>query len=253
MRRARSCLGRGLRQMMATPPLGVAQATEPLALSRPAVRGLASGTPITSRGPVSYASLALTLGTGAGLMWYFGQQQEKKVASQTTVGSKVAGAAAIGGPFQLMDQHGKPFSDKNLLGQWSLLYFGFTQCPDICPEELEKIVEAKNLAEKATGKSITTVFISVDPERDSVAQVAEYVKEFDPKMIGLTGTLDQTNAAARAYRVYHSKTGDEKDYLVDHSIITYLLNPQGEFVTFFGKNMMAAEVAESLEKHLRAR
>ncbi|KFM24111.1 SCO1-like protein, mitochondrial [Auxenochlorella protothecoides] len=226
--------------MMATPPLGVAQATE----------------------PVSYASLALTLGTGAGLMWYFGQQQEKKVASQTTVGSKVAGAAAIGGPFQLMDQHGKPFSDKNLLGQWSLLYFGFTQCPDICPEELEKIVEAKNLAEKATGKSITTVFISVDPERDSVAQVAEYVKEFDPKMIGLTGTLDQacltqgplgTNAAARAYRVYHSKTGDEKDYLVDHSIITYLLNPQGEFVTFFGKNMMAAEVAESLEKHLRAR
>lgn len=195
--------------------------------------------------PVSYASLALTLGTGAGLMWYFGQQQEKKVASQTTVGSKVAGAAAIGGPFQLMDQHGKPFSDKNLLGQWSLLYFGFTQCPDICPEELEKIVEAKNLAgsrpgglargravpaghvpspagcvhhtpvrgcwclalvlttlhnalhlatthaEKATGKSITTVFISVDPERDSVAQVAEYVKEFDPKMIGLTGTLDQ--------------------------------------------------------------
>ncbi|KAK2078287.1 hypothetical protein QBZ16_004156 [Prototheca wickerhamii] len=195
--------------------------------------------------PVSFLSLGLTLATGAGLYLWFQQQQDKKiVAAQKS--TTVVGAAAIGGPFQLVDHRGSPFSDKDLLGRWTLLYFGFTQCPDICPEELEKIVEAKQLAEKETGTKLTTVFVSVDPERDTVAQVAEYVKEFDPEMIGLTGTLEQTNAAARAYRVYHSKTGEDKDYLVDHSIITYLLDPQGNFVTFFGKNMTAPEVAKAL-------
>lgn len=140
--------------------------------------------------PVSFLSLGLTLATGAGLYLWFQQQQDKKiVAAQKS--TTVVGAAAIGGPFQLVDHRGRPFSDKDLLGRWTLLYFGFTQCPDICPEELEKIVEAKQLAEKETGTKLTTVFVSVDPERDTVAQVAEYVKEFDPDMIGLTGTLEQ--------------------------------------------------------------
>ena len=135
-------------------------------------------------------SLGLTLATGAGLYLWFQQQQDNKiVAAQKS--TTVVGAAAIGGPFQLVDHRGRPFSDKDLLGRWTLLYFGFTQCPDICPEELEKIVEAKQLAEKETGTKLTTVFVSVDPERDTVAQVAEYVKEFDPEMIGLTGTLEQ--------------------------------------------------------------
>lgn len=111
-------------------------------------------------------------------------------AQKTTA---VVGAAAIGGPFQLVDHRGKSFSDRDLLGGWSLLYFGFTHCPDICPEELEKIVDAKKIAEKATGKKLAMVFISVDPERDTVAQVAQYVKEFDPEMIGLTGTLEQVS------------------------------------------------------------
>jgi len=134
-----------------------------------------------------------------------------------------AGKAAIGGPFDLADGDGKTFTEKDLLGEFALLYFGFTFCPDICPDELEKMARAVNSLgkEKAclldllpafvgvvcsqhhrqyihhdaeqAGKSIQPVFISVDPERDSPKQVKQYVKEFHPRMLGLTGTIKQVS------------------------------------------------------------
>ncbi|KAK9807009.1 hypothetical protein WJX72_010700 [[Myrmecia] bisecta] len=214
----------------------------------------AAETPVAvRRGPVSYASLVLTLATGGGILYYFNTQKAKKLEDIRTQAASV-GKAAIGGPFQLVDQTGKPFSDKNLLGKFALLYFGFTYCPDICPDELEKVAQAISAVEKDTGIQVQPVFISIDPERDSVPQVREYVKEFHPRMIGLTGTMDQVKAAARAYRVYFTKTDDEgPDYLVDHSIIEYLIDPKGEFVTFYGKNFTAKELAESMKKIVTSR
>ncbi len=100
--------------------------------------------------------------------------------------------------------------------------------------------------------AVQPVFISVDPARDSVRQVKEYVREFHPRLIGLTGPPDRVNAAARAYRVYHMRTNDSSDdYLIDHSIITYLLDPEGRFVTFYGKNYSAEEMARSVLGYIR--
>ena len=191
---------------------------------------------------MSYISLALTFATGAGLFYYFDRQREAKragmqplcvscnngtpsadsrPAAEVLGKTQVAGKAAIGGPFQLVESaSGKLFSDKDLLGKWALLYFGFTFCPDICPEELEKLAAAlgqvgalvlpvlcsfgssctglsrSQLADKQVGEVVRPVFITLDPERDHPKQVAEYVREFHPRLVGLTGSPEQVCASA---------------------------------------------------------
>lgn len=173
---------------------------------------------------------------------------------------KTVGKAAIGGPFELVDADGKVFTEQQLLGRWSIVYFGFTMCPDICPEELTKLSEALQILQKH-GRTIgsddtytlTPVFISIDPERDSPARSDEYAKNFHAGFIGLSGSMDQVQATAKSYRVYFSKdetSGD--DYLVDHSIITYLMDPKGNFSEFYGKNATAAEIAARIEGKMLA-
>lgn len=214
--------------------------------------------PASSRGPVSYLSLGLTMATGAGILWWYQQEKTRKLEAISGK-AVVVGQAAIGGPFALIDSKGKPFTHEDLKGRFSLLYFGFTHCPDICPEELEKLASALDIVDGSNkmGKNgIVPVFISVDPERDGPAQVGAYVSEFHPRMIGLTGTVESVKSAARAYRVYYTKAsvgGDstsDDDYLIDHSIITYLLDPEGNFVTFYGRNYTAEEIAANISKHL---
>lgn len=198
-------------------------------------------------GPVGWRSLAIMAATGGGLLYYFERERARRLdAIKEGPG---AGKAAIGGPFELRNANadGARFHTSDLHGKYALLYFGFTMCPDICPDELEKMAEAVNLVEKA-GKEIVPVFVSIDPERDTVKRVKEYVKEFHPKLLGLTGSVEACKAAAKKYRVYYHKTGDEdsKDYLVDHSIIMYLVDKKGEFVTFYGKNYEAPQMAEAI-------
>ncbi|KAI8102366.1 hypothetical protein M9435_005970 [Picochlorum sp. BPE23] len=219
--------------------------------------------------PVSYKSLGLTVVTGAGLWWYYDSMQRdkmSKVAEQGARTSVVAGKAAIGGDFQLTDDKGKPFHSDALKGAFSLLYFGFTHCPDVCPDELEKIAAAIDIIDAKAPKDmglIKPVFITLDPERDGVEQIKHYVKEFHPRMIGLTGSMEDVTKVTKAYRVYFTKAGvgemtgtsteqDESDYLIDHSIITYLLDPNGTFVTFYGKNYTKEEMAASILDLMRA-
>lgn len=148
-----------------------------------------------------------------------------------------AGKAAIGGSFNLINHNGNAVTDRDFLGNWTVVYFGFTHCPDICPDELQKLADAVDKIKEKTGIEIVPVFISVDPERDTVEQVREYVKEFHPNLVGLTGNPDEIKKAARAFRVYYMKTEEEgSDYLVDHSIIMYLMDPNMDFLKFFGKN-----------------
>lgn len=161
------------------------------------------------------------------------------------------GKAAIGGPFNLINHEGKRVTEKDFLGKWNLIYFGFTHCPDICPDELQKLAAAVDKIKEKAGIEIVPVFISVDPERDTVEQVGEYVKEFHPKLIGLTGNSDEIRNVARAYRVYYMKTAEEdSDYLVDHSIVMYLMGPDMQFVKFFGKNNDVDSLTDGIIKEI---
>lgn len=189
--------------------------------------------------PVGIGSLALLLATAGGVVTYYTYLRDQRNAKVKPLPS--VGRADIGGPFTLIGPKGETFSNKTLEGEFALLYFGFTFCPDICPAELEKIAKAVDLVEKATGRKLKPVFITIDPERDTTEQVNEYCAEFHPRMVGLTGSRDAINKVTRAFRVYYTKATDDDDddddaYLIDHSIITYLIDPEGNFVKFFGKN-----------------
>ncbi|KAJ6833544.1 protein SCO1-like protein 1, mitochondrial [Iris pallida] len=207
-------------------------------------------------GPVSWLSLLLLIMTGGGIIAYYDKEkkrhlEELKNVSSTAKQGPSVGTAAIGGPFKLVNHDGKSVSEKDFMGKWTLLYFGFTHCPDICPDELQKLAAAVDKIKEKIGLEIVPVFISVDPERDTVEQVHDYVKEFHPNLVGLTGSPEAIRQVARAYRVYYMKTEEEgDDYLVDHSIVMYLMDPKMEFVKFFGKNYDVDTLAEGIVKEI---
>ena len=158
--------------------------------------------------------------------------------------------ALIGGPFSLTNQDGKRMSESDFRGKYMLVMFGYTSCPDVCPAELQAMANSMDeLGAKAD--QVNPVFITVDPERDGVAQVAEYVKNFSPRFIGLTGTPEEIKQAARSYRVYYAKAEDKGSalgYLMDHSAFIYLMNPQGEYVTHFAYGTPPEKIAAAIEK-----
>jgi protein SCO1/2 len=143
--------------------------------------------------------------------------------------------AAIGGPFQMVDQNGKAQTEAVLNGKWSAVFFGYTFCPDVCPTTLQAFGEAKKQL-GARGKDFQVVFISVDPARDTPAQLKTYLdnQAFPEGVIGLTGSEAQVAATAKAYKVYYKKAGTGDDYTVDHVAYTYLMDPKGQFVRIIG-------------------
>jgi len=160
---------------------------------------------------------------------------------------------AIGGPFSLVDQDGRPVTDKDFLGRYLLIYFGYTYCPDVCPTVLTEMAQAIDSL-GPLGEKVTPVFITIDPERDRPEHLKEYIKYFHPRMVGLTGTVEQVAAAAKAYRVYFSKVAvsktDPLDYSMDHTSIIYLMGPDGAFKAHFthgtGAEAMAKRIKELL-------
>ncbi|XP_063786514.1 protein SCO2 homolog, mitochondrial isoform X2 [Pseudophryne corroboree] len=161
---------------------------------------------------------------------------------------------AVGqGDFNLSDHKGQPCSKKDFKGSWVLMYFGFTHCPDICPDELEKLSSAVSLLDKDPAlPPILPIFITVDPERDSVEALAKYVSEFHPRLKGLTGTSEQVKAVAQAYRVYFSAgpRDEDNDYIIDHTVHIYLLNPDGLFTDYYNRSKNEQEIAESVKRHM---
>ncbi|MBW0460750.1 hypothetical protein O181_000465 [Austropuccinia psidii MF-1] len=200
-------------------------------------------------------SLALFILTGVGLYVYFKNEKIKvEERKREERANKSVGKVKIGGPFELINaKDGKPFTEKDLLGKFSLIYFGFTNCPDICPEELDKMCEAINrLSSEKVPISIQPIFVSVDPNRDTREAIVKYLKDFDPKLIGLTGAYENIKSMCKVYRVYFStppnvKPGD--DYLVDHSIFFYLMAPNGNFVDAFGKIFSKDDVYEKVKTY----
>ncbi|XP_047212492.1 protein SCO1 homolog, mitochondrial-like [Girardinichthys multiradiatus] len=213
-----------------------------------------SGEKSKKSGPVTWKSLAVTFAIGGALlggMKYFKKEKEELIEKER---NKTIGRPALGGPFSLIDQNNKPSKSEDFLGRWILIYFGFTHCPDICPDEIEKMIEAVDGIDKIQSlPNLTPILITIDPDRDTPEAMAAYVKEFSPKLIGLTGTTAQVEEVSRAYRVYYSQgpKDEDNDYIVDHTIIMYLVGPDGQFVDYFGQNKRSVEIISSIAAHMR--
>jgi protein SCO1 len=141
-------------------------------------------------------------------------------------------ADAIGGPFRLTGADGQSVSDRDFRGKWLLVYFGYTHCLDICPTTLADISQTLDLLD-ADAAQVQPLFISIDPERDAPQVVREYVKQFDDRIIGLTGAPEKIAATARAYRVFYAKKkgADADNYLMEHTAFVYVIGPDGRYVT----------------------
>ncbi|AHY55180.1 MULTISPECIES: SCO family protein [Bradyrhizobium] len=164
--------------------------------------------------------------------------------------SKVAQPAAIGGPFQLTDQHGKAVTDKNLKGKPTLIFFGYTHCPDVCPTSLFEISEVLRAMGKDADK-VNAVFISVDPERDTPATMKDYLSSFDPHLEGLSGDPAETAKVITSYRVYAKKVPTKDgDYTMDHTALIYLMDRDGRFVSPFNMKRTPEEAAADLKRYL---
>ncbi len=159
--------------------------------------------------------------------------------------SQVAGgSAAIGGPFTLVDQTGRTVTDAEVLVKPSLIYFGYTFCPDVCPFDMARNVEAVELL-AARGIAVTPVFISIDPRRDTPERLADFAAWLHPDVVALTGSDEQVRAASRAYRTFYRAHEARDDfYLVDHSTFTYLTLPRHGFVEVFRRETTAEEMAD---------
>jgi protein SCO1/2 len=164
--------------------------------------------------------------------------------------SKVAQPAAIGGPFQLTDQNGKAVTEKNLKGKPTLIFFGYTHCPDVCPTSLFEISEVLRAMGKDADK-VNAVFISVDPERDTPATMKDYLSSFDPHLEGLSGDPAETAKVITSYRVYAKKVPTKDgDYTMDHTALIYLMDRDGRFVSPFNLKRTPEEAAADLKKYL---
>jgi protein SCO1/2 len=168
-------------------------------------------------------------------------------------GEPQTSAAAVGGPFKLIDQEGRLRDESLLKGKWSAVFFGFTFCPEACPTTLLALGQAQDLL-GPRGKNLQTVFISVDPARDTPQVMRAYLDNpsFPKNAVGLTGTADEVAVAVRAYHVYEQKVGEGPDYTVDHSTFTYLMNPKGRFACVLPYKLTPEQLAEHIGKAMRA-
>ncbi len=158
------------------------------------------------------------------------------------------GQPLIGGAFALQQADGKTVTDKDLLGHPYLVYFGYTHCPDVCPTTLAQI---SDVLAKLPEKPVRVLFVTVDPERDTAKLMGDYVSSFDPRIVGLSGSMQQIEAVEKAYRVYARKApGKDGDYTMDHSSVVYLMDRNGRFVEAFNLDRNAADSAKELEAYL---
>lgn len=183
--------------------------------------------------------LALLGGTGA---WIVMSRAADPFAECR--GGQVAGGA-IGGPFTLVNSAGQTVTDAEVISRPSIVYFGYTFCPDVCPLDNARNAEAVDILEER-GYEVTPVFISIDPDRDTPEVVGEFAANLHPRMIGLTGSAEQVKAASQAYKTYYKKQedGDPEFYLMDHSTFSYLMLPGTGFADFFRREVTAEDMAD---------
>lgn len=220
---------------------------------------------LVSQGPDSTVSqaklklrtrLVVTLLFGGGLLavWWFVYSEKQQKLRQQRV-EQLRQVALGRGTFSLLDHGGQRRTKQDFLGRWVLLYFGFTHCPDICPDELDKLSAVVSALDRDTSlPPVQPLFITVDPERDDVPALARYVKDFHSRMIGLTGTPEEVKHAGRDYRVYASPgpKDEDGDYIVDHTILIYLISPDGLFVDYYNRMKTQEQITESVRNHINS-
>jgi protein SCO1/2 len=174
------------------------------------------------------------------------------LVSRSGLFDKAPPPSAIGGAFTLVDQDGRTVDQTVLNGKWSVVFFGFTYCPDVCPTTLQALNGATDLL-GADAKKLRIVFISVDPERDTPAVMKAYaeVNRLPPGSLALTGSKAQTDAVAKAYRVYYAKSGEGADYTINHTSAAYLMDPKGRFVAPLGYGMTPEQLAGQIRAAMR--
>lgn len=191
------------------------------------------------------ASIVVVLLIGVTWMMTRGGGSDDKFA-QCRSSQIAGGAGTIGGPFELVNGKGETVTDTDVITEPALIYFGYTFCPDVCPFDVARNADAVDvLADR--GQSVTPVFISIDPDRDTPEVVGDYAFNLHERMIGLTGSPEQVKAASKAYKTYY-KAHDKSDeyYLVDHSTFSYLVLPQDGFVEFFKRDETAEQMADKI-------
>ncbi len=168
----------------------------------------------------------------------------------TLRGPVSSGIPGIGGPFALIDQTGKPVTEKSLAGRPTLMFFGYTHCPDICPTTLFQMSELLKVMGPEPG--VNAVYVTVDPERDTPKVLAEYLSSFDPHLVAFTGDRPAVDAMLKAYRVYSKKVPlkDADDYTMDHSGLVYLMSKDGRFVSAFNLERPMPEQVAQLRKQM---
>ena len=160
-------------------------------------------------------------------------------------------AVKIGGPFKLVSHRGEKVSDETYRGRFLLVYFGYAYCPDVCPTELANMAAAIDYMGEAASE-IQPLFITVDPDRDSPSFMANYVAQFHPAMVGLTGTNQEIADVAKRYRVFYRKVKDESmnEYMMDHSNFIYLIGPNGEFLSMFRGGTDPGVMSKAINKYV---
>mgnify|MGYP001187809425 CR=1 FL=1 len=205
-------------------------------------------TPSNPGGPPRFLLVALTLAAlfvlAAGALLAFALREGPRGVAGSVLG------AAIGGPFRLVDQDGRPVTEADLKGKWQLVFFGYTHCPDTCPTTLNEIALAfDRLGEKR--RAVGVVFITVDPERDTPAVLKSYLASFDAPVVALTGTPAEIADIAKHYHVYYARhPRADGGYDMDHSAIIYVMDPQGRFTATLTPDNSAEEIAARLDKLL---
>lgn len=203
----------------------------------------------TSRPLIAFLALmTVALAITGGILWARGPKPQIVTSAPAIVGKTVSsGTAAIGGPFTLAATNGQTVSDRTFRGKWLLIYFGYTYCPDACPIALSNMsVALQKLGSEAS--KLQPLLITVDPQRDTRQVMTEYLKSFNSRIIGLTGTQAQIDRVIEEYHLYVSKDKPDTDgdYLVDHSAHIYLMDPQGKFVNVTDGSATGNAIAEWL-------
>ena len=222
--------------------------------------------------PFTAKSAGLFFATATALILYFQYEKARMERKRIVEMSKGYGKPKVGGPFHLRDLDGNEFTEKSLLGKYTLvcpntciyfgialtlyqIYFGFSHCPDICPDELDKMSAAIDIVQSKEPNSLRSVFITCDPARDTPAVLRSYLAEFHPSLLGLTGTWEEVKNVCKQYRVYFSTPPDlkpgEEDYLVDHSIYFYVMDPEGDFVECIGRQDTPESAAAIVLEHIK--
>jgi cytochrome oxidase Cu insertion factor (SCO1/SenC/PrrC family) len=210
---------------------------------------------VTLRGSLALAVLLLAplvAGSYIGTRAKPADEAPRRADAARLMNDLMSGKAGIGGPFTLTDETGKRVSLSDFEGKVVVLYFGYTFCPDVCPTDLHMIATALD-ALGADREKVQPVFITLDPERDTPAQLAMYVKSFSPRFVALHGDAKQTRAVATAYKVFFEKVRPpgSSQYVIDHTAFTFIIDPQGNYLGYFppgtGADRMAAALRDVIE------